>query len=390
VQPAAYDFYLQGRGYLQDFHKPENLQTAITVFQHALERDPNFALAYAGLGEAYWQQFLLTHQPNWVEVSLASCQKAVALAPTIAEGHDCLGAAYNGTGKYEQAEEHFQNAIQLKPNDEAARLGLADSLERRGRIAEAEQVFRKAIDLRPNYWAVYNYLGIFYWRQGRYREAEQMFATVTRLEPDNVRGFSNLGAMRILEDRYADAIPTFQRSVAISPSPDAYSNLGTAYFYTHRYSEAAGTYAKAAELDPRNYLIQGNLGDAYHAMPGQRPAADDAYRKAIALATEEARVNPRDASLLIKLAKYHAMLGEKDQALDALARGLKMQPRDPESLFEIAIVYQQTGNTEPAIAWLAKSLVAGFSLASVRDDPVFAPLHNDPRFQKLMSSSAGH
>lgn len=390
LQPAAYDFYLQGRGYLQDFHKPENLQNAITVFQHALERDSNFALAYAGLGEAYWQQFLLTHQRNWVEMSLASCQKAVALEPTIAEGHDCLGAAYNGTGKYEQAEEHFQNAIQLKPNDEAARLGLADSLERRGRTAEAEQAFQKAIDLRPNYWAVYNYLGIFYWKQGRYREAERMFATVTRLEPDNVRGFSNLGAMQILEDRYADAIPNFQRSVAISPSSDAYSNLATAYFYIRRYPEAAGAYAKAAELDPRNYLIQGNLGDAYNAMPNQRHAADDAYRKAIALATEEARVNPRDGSLLIKLAKYHAMLGEKDQALEALARGLKMQPHDPEVLFEIALVYEQTGDREQAVAWLRKSLAAGFSLASIRDDPVFAPLHNDPRFQRLLSSSAGH
>ncbi|MBZ5616543.1 MAG: tetratricopeptide repeat protein [Acidobacteriia bacterium] len=390
LQPAAYDFYLQGRGYLQDFHKPENLENAIAVFQHALARDPNFALAYAGLGEAYWHQFLLTHEANWVEMSLASCQKAVALAPTIAEGHECLGAASNGTGKYEQAEEHFQNAIRLNPKDEAARLGLADSLERRGRTAEAEQVFRKAIDLRPNYWAVYNYLGIFYWRQGRYREAEQMFATVTRLEPDNVRGFSNLGAMQILEDRYAEAIPTFERAVAISPSSDAYSNLGTAYFYTRRYSEAAGAYAKAAELDPRNYLIQGNLGDAYHAVPGQRPAASDAYRKAIALATEEARVNPRDASLPIKLAKYHAMLGEKDQALAALARGLKMQPHDPEVLFEIALVHEQTGDSEQAVAWLSKSLAAGFSLASVRDDPVFAPLHNDPRFQKLMASSAGH
>jgi|CZKY01.1.fsa_nt_gi tetratricopeptide (TPR) repeat protein/tRNA A-37 threonylcarbamoyl transferase component Bud32 len=390
LQPAAYDFYLQGRGYLQDFHKPENLQNAITVFQHALERDSNFALAYAGLGEAYWQQFLLTHEPNWIEKSLASCQKAVALAPTIAEGHDCLGAAYNGTGKYELAEEHFQNAIQLKPNDDAAYRGLADSLERRAQTGEAEQVYRKAIALRPNYWAVYNYLGQFYWKEGRYREAEQQFEQVTRLEPDNVRGLSNLGAMQLLEGRYAVAIATFQRAVAISPSADAYSNLGTAYFYSWRYAEAADAYVKATQLDPRNYVIQGNLGDCYYWMPSRRSAANDVYRKAIDLATEESRVNPRDASLPIRVARYHAMLGEKDRALDALGRGLKMQPRDPELLFDIALVYHQTGNSEQAFAWLGKSLVAGFSLASVRDDPVFATLHSEPRFQKLLSLAAGH
>jgi eukaryotic-like serine/threonine-protein kinase len=387
TQPAAYDFYLQGRGYLQDYHKPENLQNAITVFQHALERDPNYALAYAGLGEAYWQQFLLTHEAAWVEMSLAACQKAVTLAPSAAEGHNCLGAAYNGTGKYEQAAEHFQNAMQLKPSDDAAYRGLADSLERRGQTAEAEQVYRKAINLRPNYWAVYNYLGLFYWKHGRYHDAEREFEHVTRLEPDNVRGFSNLGAMQILEDRYDDAIPNLRRAVAISPSADAYSNLGTAYFYTRRYAEAAVAYREAAQLDSRNYLIQGNLGDCYYWMPGRRTAANDAYRKAIALAAEEARVNPRDASLPIKVAKYYAMLGEKDRALEALGRGLKMQPTDPESLFEIALVYQQTGSGEQALAWLRKSLTAGFSLASARDDPVFAPLHNDPRFQKLTTPS---
>jgi serine/threonine-protein kinase len=389
-QPAAYDFYLQGRGYLQDFHKAENLQNASTVFQHALERDPNFALAYAGLGETYWYQFQLTHDSGWVEMSVAACQKAVDLVPSAAEGHTCLGVAHNGTGKYEQAAQHFQKALRLNPNDDAAYRGLADSLERRGEAGEAEQVYRKAISLRPNYWAAYNYLGLFYWKQGRYREAEQQFEQVTRLEPDNVRGFSNLGAMQILEDRYGDAIPTFQRAVAISPTADAYSNLGTAYFYTQRYAEAAAAYTKAAELDPRDFLIQGNLGDCYYWTPGQRPAAGDAYRKAIALATEAARVNPRDASLTIKLAKYHAMLGEKDQALATLARGLKIDARNPETLFEIAIVYQQTGNSQSALAWLAQSLAAGFSPASVRDDPAFAPLHNDPRFLKLMSQPAGH
>ncbi len=390
MQPAAYDFYLQGRGYLQDYHKPENLQSAITVFQYALERDPNYALAYAGLGEAYWQEFLRMHETRWVEMALAACEKAVSVSPSAAEGHNCLGTAYNGTGKYAQAAKHFQTAMQLKPSDEEAYGGYADSLERRGQTADAEQVYQKAITLRPNYWSVYNQLGRFYWRQGRYRDAEQMFASVTRLQPDNVRGLSNLGAMQILEGRYADAVPTFQRAVAINPNADAFSNLGTAYFYTQHYLEAAGAYAKAAELDPRNYLIQGNLGDAYNAMPGHRAAADDAYRKAIDLATAEARVNPNDASLPIQIAKYYAMLEEKNRALEVLARALKMKPRDPESLFEIAVIYQKTGNQEQAIAWLGKSLAAGFSLASVRDDPVFAPIHNDPRFKKLLSSSAGH
>jgi TolB-like protein len=57
---GAYDYYLQGRGYLQNFDKPENLDNAASVFKRALSVDPDFGLAYAGLGETYWHRFQST------------------------------------------------------------------------------------------------------------------------------------------------------------------------------------------------------------------------------------------------------------------------------------------------------------------------------------------
>ena len=384
LQPDAYDFYLQARGYLQDYHKPENLQNAIFVFQRALERDPNYASAYAGLGEAYWQRFLASHDQNWVDQALASCQKAAALAPESAEAEGCLGVVYNGTGQYELARLQFQKAIGNEPTDDGAYRGLADALERMGKPAAAELTYKQAIRLRPNYWAAYNNLGMFYWKQGRYREGEEMFSHVTRLQPDNVRGYSNLGAMLILQGRYAEAIPSLQRAIGINPSFDLYSNLATAYFYSRNYADAATAYELAAQLDPRNCLIQGNLGDAYYWTPGKRAYAASAYRKAIALANEELRVNPKDEYLLGNLAKYHAMLGEKQAALDTLKRGLMITPNAPELLFDVAFVHQQFGETQEALRWLAKSLRAGFSVANVRDDPVFASLKTNPQFHALM------
>lgn len=384
LQPDAYDFYLQARGYLQDYHKPENLQNAIFVFQRALERDPNYALAYAGLGEAYWQRFLASHDKNWVDEALVACQKAAALAPDSAEAEGCLGVVYNGTGQYELAALQFQKAIGNEPTDDAAYRGLADALERLGKPAAAELTYKQAIQLRPNYWAAYNNLGMFYWKQGRYREGEEMFSHVTRLQPDNVRGYSNLGAMLILEGRYAEAIPSLLRAIGINPSFDLYSNLATAYFYSRNYADAASAYELAAQLDPRNCLVQGNLGDAYYWTPGKRAYAADAYLKAIALANEELRVNPKDEYLLGNLAKYHAMLGERQAALDVLKRGLTIAPDAPELLFDVAFVHQQFGETDEALRWLARSLKAGFSVANVRDDPVFASLKTNPQFHVLM------
>src|SRR5262249_4085385 len=58
----AYDLYLQGRGYLQNFDKPENIEKAENVFERALQIDPNYALAYAGLGDAYWKKYQTSHQ----------------------------------------------------------------------------------------------------------------------------------------------------------------------------------------------------------------------------------------------------------------------------------------------------------------------------------------
>ena len=64
IRPAAYDFYLQGRGYLRDYQKPESIDSAITVFTKALDQDPDYALALAGLGEAYWQKYRLTRDAS--------------------------------------------------------------------------------------------------------------------------------------------------------------------------------------------------------------------------------------------------------------------------------------------------------------------------------------
>jgi eukaryotic-like serine/threonine-protein kinase len=389
TEPAAYDFYLQGRGYLQDYHKPENVENAITVFQHALERDPGYAMAYAGIGTAYWQRFQMNHDRNWVEKASAACQKAVTLSPGVADGHDCLGTVYNGTGKYEQAAEQFQQAIQLEPTDDVAFCGLASAFENLGKPADAEQTYLQAIQLRPNYWAVYNWLGQFYSKQGRYPEAGGMFSHVVRLEPDNFRGYSNLGGMLILEGKYADALPILQRAATIRPSADIFSNLATSYFYLQRYSDAAQAYEQAAKLDPRDYFIQANLGDLYYSMPGKRPEAMKAYRQAIALVVEEMRVNPRNPSLFGHIAKYYAMIGERQSALDYLKRGLAMNSTNPELLFEAALVHQQLGETDQALYWLAKSLDAGFSVTNVRDEPLFVSLRSNPRFQKLIQEKAG-
>jgi tetratricopeptide (TPR) repeat protein/predicted Ser/Thr protein kinase len=383
TEPAAYDFYLQGRGYLQDYGQLEKIESAVTVFGRALQKDPAFAAAYAGLGEAYWRRYQLTHESQWVTKAADACQQATSRDSLLAEGHVCLGLLYQGTGKYEQAGEEYSKAAAIEPTLDAAQSGLAHSYESLNRLDDAEKAYRAAIALRPNYWAGYNRLGAFYVRHGKWEQAAQMFSQVVSLVPDSFIGYSNLGAVRLHQGRYADAVPPFERSLAIRKTGDAISNLGTAYFAMRRYADAAKEYEEAVRLSDNEYVLWGNLGDAYFWTPGRRQDAAAAYNRAIALALESLRVNSRDAGALSSVSLYHAMLGERAAAVDYLQRALRIEPKRPDLLLNAAIAYQQLREENPTLDYLEKAVAAGLPAESLRDLPNFDSLRDKPRFKKL-------
>ena len=384
TEPAAYDFYLQGRGYLQDYVKPENVENAIKVFNSALKKDPAFAAANAGLGEAYWRKYELTHDKHWADAAIENCRKGSARDSTLAAAHICLGRVYGGTGDYEKAVNEYRQAVELEPTNDTALGGLAYAYEQLNQLDAAEKTFKQAITVRPNYWATYNWLGRFYQRHARYEDAAAMFLHVVSLAPDSFTGYYNLGGDRILQGKYADAIPLLQRSLEIRKTADATSNLGTAYFQLHRYTEAARAFEQSTQLDPQNYIFWGNLGDAYYWAPGERGAASAAYGKGISLGKEKLHVNPRDAEVLSSLAMYHAMRGERKAALNNVDASLRLKPKNPDLLFNGGIAYVQLGDTQRALDVLEKAVAAGISPATLRDTPNFDGLRADPRFLKLM------
>ncbi len=383
-EPGAYDYYLRGRGYLTEYEKPENIDSAIEVFQHALERDPDYMLAYAGLGESYWQKYELTHAPDWVPRAQTACAKASALG----EGAICLGQIYNGTGKYDQAASAFQRALQLDSTSDDAYRGLGFAYEHLGKTAEAEQTFRRAIAVRPQYWAGYNWLGTFLFRQGRFEEAAQMFLQVTELAPDSYRGYQNLGGAYIALARFGEAIPVLERSVSLHPGPGSYSNLGTVYFYQHRFTDAAGSYEKAVKLDNRDYVLWGNLAEAYYWSPGQREQSASASHRAMALAEAQLKINPRDSAAMGELALNYALLGEREPAERYLRRAITLAPGEPDLRLKGGVIEAQFGRPDQAVDSLDKGLAMGLSPALVRDHPAFEALHSDPHYQQLMKSSS--
>jgi tetratricopeptide (TPR) repeat protein len=125
------------------------------------------------------------------------------------------------------------------------------------------------------------------------------------------------------------------------------------------------------------------MGDASY-YGGDIPSAMESYRKAIPLAEQRLKVNPRDAAVLGDLASYYSMLGDRKQALSYLDRSLQLGAGDKDLLLNAAVVYNQLRETGTALEWLSKALAAGYSRSVVATGAPFDNLHENPRYQALM------
>lgn len=385
---AAYDYYLRGRGYLEDYQKADNIERSIDQFQRAIAVDTNYAPAYAAMGLAYTAGVRWQNQgKEWIENARARCDRALAITPQLAEGHTCLGNVYYSTGRYDEAVKEFQRSLDLDHNsDETLRL-LADSYEKQGKISEAEQIYQKAIQIRPNYWRVYSALGAFYFDRGRYLDAERQFRQAMKLAPLNVRAYSNLGATYLYLGEYQAGVETLQQGIKLRPTFESYGNLGACYFYMRRYEESAGSLQEAMKIDPNDWLNWGNLGDTLYQIRTRRQEALDAYRKATVLAKARLEVNPKDGFVLAFMADYYAMLDDEQRARNQLRQALEIAPADPEVLFRAAILHNHFADRQKTLEFLEKSAAAGYSRTVIRDTPDFDWLRQEPRYRALLPKS---
>ena len=381
---AAYDFYLQGLGYVRDYGSRENLDRAIAAFTAAVDQDSLYALAYAGLGEAYWLKYRNTRDPQWVEPALTNGQRAVALGELLPSAHVTMGLILSGTGHAQEAIVEFQRALALEPTNAGAYRGMAATYAALGNTDKAQSTYRKAIAMKPDYWGGYNELGLFYYKRGDYKRAVDQFQKVTELRPENSSGYNHLGAAYWFLEQLPKAREMFERSLAAEPNDRAYTNLSVLYYMEEAYVEAAAMSEEALKLNDTSYIAWANLANAYFWVPEKREAAMEAFRKAAALAEEQLEVTPEDRRVLTSLAAYYAVLGESDRALSLIDRALEIAPDDPQVMYFAGHTYEQIGEREKALEWIGRALESGYSRSQVERDPWLRELQKDERFAKLL------
>lgn len=383
--PEAYYLYLEGRGYLERVDRNSDMERAISTFRRALDLDADYAPAHTGLGLAYWQKYDQTKQPDLALQAASECQEAVELDERRTKSRVCLGTAYRGLGRHDEAITEFARAVAIEPTSPDALHGLAVTYEQMGNIEDAEQAHRQAIEALPNHWAGYSWLGAFYVSQSRYAEAAEMYERVVELTPNSYMGYSNLGVAYVYQERWSEALAAMERSVDIKPSVNGFSNLASLYFFQERrYFAAARLYEDALELDEGNYLIWGNLGDARFFGPAEQSQAVIAYERALSLAEELRRTTPQDATLLGDMALYNAMLGRDTPALALIANALDLAPDDPVLHVQAAQTFQQLGRTDDALGLLSRAVEQGVAATLVFQNPWFDSIRDTAAFQALV------
>ncbi len=289
--PEAYQLYLKGR-YFWNKRTGEALTQSIGYFNQAIERDPNYALAYAGLADAYVLIPVYSDGSprEFLPKAKAAAQKALEIDDTLAEAHTSLA-----------------NALYFDWS-----------------FAEADREFRRAIELNPNYPTAHHWYGEYLRTAGRFDEAIAEVKRAQELDPLSLIINSDLGSGYITARQYDKAIEQLRKTIEMDQSfPIAHGTLGDAYALKGLFPEAIAEYKRAQQLRG-GVPKQVTVGYALAAL-GQRAEA----LKMLDQLKETAKtqyVSPYDFALL------YTGLGDKEQAFQWLERGYQDHSTDMTEL----------------------------------------------------------
>ena len=275
----AYHLYLKGRHFWNK-RTAEGLRRAIEFFRQAIDEDPRYALAYAGLADAYSMLGEYTGRApgEYRTQAKAAATKALEMDDALAEAHASLGY------------------LRMRDWDWAG----------------VEGEFKRALEINPNYATARQWYSIFLELTGRPEEAVAEAVRAQELDPLSLIINESLGARLLFARRYDRALAQLKKTLEIDQNfAQAHHTLGDTYLQTGMFEEALGELQRARQLDDNPWVVA-SLGHAY-AVAGR---GDEARGMLAELEgrSEQSRVPPEE------VARVYAGLGERDRAFAWLER----------------------------------------------------------------------
>ena len=314
----ALESYYHARAFLERHEIPGNADRAIELFQQAVTADPRFAMAHAGLGEAFWWKYEKTKEPEWTTKAQAATSRALELAPELPGVRYALAVLFRGTGRNQLAVEELRRLVAEQPGNDDARRLLGKMLLDQGRSEEGLAEMRQAVSLRAS-WSNYNGLGLAYLDLARYAEAVATYRRLAELQPDRASVFTMLGTANHFAGNLEQAAANYRRSIELGATAGAWANLGTVYYANHQCAEARDAYEQALRLEAESASVLRNLGGATACLGNTRRPGRPTHR-AIGVAESVVKVNPSNALGWARLAVYEAKAGRHAAAGGSIAR----------------------------------------------------------------------
>jgi non-specific serine/threonine protein kinase len=353
---AAYDHYLKGRYFYYHVTFEDN-ERAVTEYQKALQIDPGYALAMAGLADAYVQRYRerYDYDEQWLDEAKRLIDTSLGLDPDLGEAYESRAELLLEERNLLEALGAAETARDLRPDWDEPYVRLAEIRFERGERTKALELFERALTLRPSIDALCGRGKILQGR-GDYEAAERDYRAALDIQADHVRPYLELGDLYNRDLRLPDKAESFYRQ-AITVRPDHPGGYTGLFFIlgtrAENYDEAETLARGFVERFPYHWNAYELLFEFLAWWRGDYPAA-------LAVIDEAVLRNPDQVWPHLFRAHSYAFGMDKnpepEKAGKALERALALRPNSPRVLEVAGDTYAERGDQERALEYYLRGL----------------------------------
>ncbi len=365
-----------------------DLSSASHIFREILDANTNQVAALVGLAEVERRQGHISGAENYVRSALklapenaevqrawarvltlqnkpveaeAALNKAVRSEPDAYATRKDLGDLYLQQRRFQEAVQAFRTAVKISPSSGDAHLALATALAGAGKPLEAESEFRAAVSLDPQNSAYVYSLGLWYLETKRMGDAQRTFTHLINAHPSYAPAYVGRGDTYVLRGDDTNALADYTAALKLEPRfPDAQFKIGLLHVRAGRTTDAERAFLAVTNLDPNHAYAYNNLAFLAAERKTNLDAALVWAKKAVSLA-------PAELQFQDTLAWVHNARGELDRAVAILENGIRVDPRRPDMLYHLGIIYSEKGRRQQAATCLRKALSAGRDFPEAQD-----------------------